>query len=124
MRFQAARKSTSSERLPSKEENKVQISRKSFKEDNKAQTSIKKITANGTFDDPERSNKPRISIGKKSSGELVNNGFLANLIKVPLSNRKVTEGNVSWASLPSSLGKLGKVHIQFYLGSCYLSCPF
>lgn len=72
--------------------------------------SAKKVTANGTLDDQDRSNKQRIPVGRKSSGDLVNSGIPGSLVKVPLNNRKLTE-NVSWASLPSSLAKLGKVYI-------------
>lgn len=100
------RKSTS-ERLPSKEENKVQISMKPSKEENKFQVA-KKVTANGDSDGVDKSNKQRTSAGKKSSGEAANQGLPGNLVKVSLSNRRLTDGSVSWASLPSSLAKLGK----------------
>ncbi|XP_028111697.1 uncharacterized protein LOC114310012 [Camellia sinensis] len=100
------RKSTS-ERLPSKEENKVQISMKPSKEENKFQVA-KKVTANGDSDGVDKSNKQRTSAGKKSSGEAANHGLPGNLVKVSLSNRRLTDGSVSWASLPSSLAKLGK----------------
>ncbi|CAL5417055.1 unnamed protein product [Camellia sinensis] len=100
------RKSTS-ERLPSKEENKVQISMKPSKEENKFQVA-KKVTANGDSDGVDKSNKQRTSAGKKSSGEAANHGLPGNLVKVSLSNRRLTDGIVSWASLPSSLAKLGK----------------
>lgn len=100
------RKSTS-ERLPSKEENKFQISMKSSKEENKFQVA-KKVTANGDSDGVDKSNKQRTSAGKKSSGEAANHGLPGNLVKVSLSNRRLTDGSVSWASLPSSLAKLGK----------------
>ncbi|GKV39195.1 hypothetical protein SLEP1_g47003 [Rubroshorea leprosula] len=102
------RKSTSSERLPSKEENKFQISSKSSKGDGKVQASVKKVIANGGSDDQEKPTKPRISIGKKSSGEAANNGALGNLVKVSVNSKRLTEGSVSWGSLPSSLAKLGK----------------
>ncbi|GLT58234.1 hypothetical protein SLA2020_311450 [Shorea laevis] len=102
------RKSTSSERLPSKEENKFQISSKSSKEDSKVQAAVKKVIANGGPDDQEKPSKPRISIGKKSSGEAANNGALGNLVKVSVNSKRLTEGSVSWGSLPSSLAKLGK----------------
>ncbi|KAH7572838.1 hypothetical protein JRO89_XS03G0022600 [Xanthoceras sorbifolium] len=103
----APRKSTSSERLPSKEENKHQISAKSSKEDNKVQISAKKVTPNGALDDPGKSNKQRMSIGRKS-GESNNNGFPGNLVKVPINSKRLTDGSVSWSALPSSLAKLGK----------------
>ncbi|XP_044499772.1 uncharacterized protein LOC123221126 [Mangifera indica] len=105
----APRKSTSSERLPSKEENKV-ISVKSSKEENKFHVS-KKVPANGTVNDQEKSNKTRTTIGRKS-GELNNNGLPGNLVKVPINSRRLTDGSVSWTALPSSLSKLGKEVIK------------
>ncbi|CAK9149879.1 unnamed protein product [Ilex paraguariensis] len=101
------RKSTS-DRLPSKEENKVNISAKSSKEENKVQISNKKVSANGSSADTEKSTKQITTVGKKLSGEVANHGFAGNMVKVSFSNRKLTDGSVSWASLPSSLAKLGK----------------
>ncbi|TQD70592.1 hypothetical protein C1H46_043867 [Malus baccata] len=106
IRMSAPRKSISTERLPPKEDNKTQISAKSLKEESNVQTSTKKVTANGTLSDQDRSNKLRISVGKKSS-DVANNGFPGNLVKVSLNNRKLTDG-VPWASLPSSVARLGK----------------
>ncbi|POO03589.1 hypothetical protein TorRG33x02_007940 [Trema orientale] len=108
LRVSTPRKSTSSERLPSKEDNKIQMSAKSSKEDNRVQMSTKKVTANGALDEQNRFDKQRTSVGKRSSGDLANNGIPGNLVKVPVNNKKLTEGSVSWASLPSSLAKLGK----------------
>ncbi|KAB2621026.1 hypothetical protein D8674_042157 [Pyrus ussuriensis x Pyrus communis] len=106
VRMSAPRKSISTERLPYKEDNRTQISAKSLKEESKVQTSTKKVTANGTLSDLDRSSKLRVSVGKKSS-DVTSNGFPGNLIKVSLNNRKLTDG-VPWASLPSSVAKLGK----------------
>ncbi|KAB2622883.1 hypothetical protein D8674_025065 [Pyrus ussuriensis x Pyrus communis] len=106
VRMSAPRKSISTERLPPREDNKMQISAKSLKEESKVQTSTKKVTTNGTLSDQDRSNKLRVSVGKKSS-DVANNGFPGNLVKVSLNNRKLTDG-VPWASLPSSVAKLGK----------------
>ncbi|KAL6223114.1 hypothetical protein ACLB2K_006504 [Fragaria x ananassa] len=78
VRPSAPRKSISNERLLSKEE--MQISAKSLKEENKVQQSTKKVTANGTMGDQDKSIKPRISVGKRSS-DASNNGFLGNLVK-------------------------------------------
>ncbi|XP_071722333.1 uncharacterized protein [Rutidosis leptorrhynchoides] len=105
--FSAPRKSTSSDKFSSKEENKAHISGKSSKEENKVQSSSKKLTANGDLDDQEKPNKPRNTSGKKSSGES-NNGLPGNLVKVSINSRKLTDGSISWAALPSSLAKLGK----------------
>ncbi|KAL9431799.1 hypothetical protein AB3S75_026906 [Citrus x aurantiifolia] len=103
----APRRSTSSDRLPSKEDGKVHMSAKASKEENKFQTSAKKIPANGMLDDQEQSNKKKTFTGRKS-GELNNNGLPGNLVKVPINSRRLTDGSVSWAALPSSLAKLGK----------------
>ncbi|OAY37741.1 uncharacterized protein DDB_G0284459 isoform X1 [Manihot esculenta] len=102
----APRKSTSSDRLVSKEDNKKQLSAKSSKQENRNPISTKKVAANGNLDGQEKSNKQRASVGKKSSGD--NNGFPGNLVKVSINSRKLTEGSVSWNSLPSSVAKLGK----------------
>lgn len=99
----APRKSTSSERLQSRDENRT----KSSKDENKNQTSARKSFSNGNSNEQDKPNKPRASVGKKSP-ELANNGLPANLVKVPISSRRLTEGSVSWSALPSSLGKLGK----------------
>ncbi|XWS13191.1 hypothetical protein CRYUN_Cryun36dG0016400 [Craigia yunnanensis] len=101
------RKSTSSERLPSKEENKLHTSSRSLKEESKSLVSTRKVMSNGMLDDQEKRNKPRTYVGKKS-GELTNNGALGNLVKVPINSKRLTDGSVSWGSLPSSLSKLGK----------------
>ncbi|KAF8402367.1 hypothetical protein HHK36_013322 [Tetracentron sinense] len=76
--------------------------------DNKVQTPLKKVTANGALDGPDKSNKQRPSVGKKISGEVASNGFPGNLVKIIPSNKRLTDGCVSWSSLPSSLTKLGK----------------
>ncbi|GLU04908.1 hypothetical protein SLE2022_220360 [Rubroshorea leprosula] len=109
------RKSTASERAPSKGENKFQISSKSSKEDNKvkASTKTKTVVANGTPADQEKPTVPRSSIGKKLSTEATNNGALGNLVKVSIKSKRLTEGSVSWGSLPSSLAKLGKQVMRY-----------
>ncbi|KAJ7980673.1 DUF936 family protein [Quillaja saponaria] len=108
VRSSTPRKSTSTiERLPSRVENKIIVSTKSSKEETKVQMSIKKVTANETMEDREKANKQRIFVGKKSS-EISINGLPGNLVKVSLNSRRLTDGSVSWSSLPSSLAKLGK----------------
>ncbi|CAJ2661030.1 unnamed protein product [Trifolium pratense] len=97
------RSSISNEKLLSRE---VKAPIKPSKEEHKAQVSIKKVTANGTTEEQEKSNR-RASIGKKSA-EVSNNGLPGNMVKVSLSSRKVTDASVQWASLPSSISKLGK----------------
>lgn len=101
--------------MPSKEDGKAQGSSKI----SKAQTSVKKVVANGSPESQEKLSKPRISVGKKSS-ELSANGLPGNLVKVPISSKKVTEASVHWASLPSSLAKLGKV----YSFTTFMDCDF
>ncbi|KAG8481302.1 hypothetical protein CXB51_026074 [Gossypium anomalum] len=101
------RKSTSSEKLLPKEENKLQTSTRSLKEESKSPVSTKKVMPNGMLDEQEKPNKPRTYIGKKS-GDLSSNGGLGNLVKVPINSKRLTDGSVSWGSLPSSLSKLGK----------------
>ncbi|XP_057752320.1 uncharacterized protein LOC130970300 [Arachis stenosperma] len=106
------RRSTSSEKLASKEEGKIQAPTKSSKEEHKAQTSTKKVSANGTVEEQEKSNKPRVSIGKKSS-EVSKSGFPGNLVKVFPNSRKVTDASVQWSSLPSSIAKLGREVMRY-----------
>lgn len=97
-----------SDRLPSKEENMFQSSTKKSKGEDKVQMSVKKISANGTLDAQEKPSKRKASFGKKSS-EVSSNGLPGNLVKVSLNSRRLTDGSVLWASVPSSLAKLGKV---------------
>ncbi|RZB74363.1 uncharacterized protein LOC114380419 isoform X2 [Glycine soja] len=101
------RRSTSSEKLPSKEESKMQPQTKSSKEEHKTQTSIKRVIVSGTMEEQEKPSKQRVPVGKKLS-EASNNGFPGNLVKVSPSSRKVTDASVPWASLPSSIAKLGR----------------
>ncbi|KAK8483550.1 hypothetical protein V6N13_008924 [Hibiscus sabdariffa] len=104
----APRKSTSSEKLPSKQGTKLQMSTRPLKEESKSLVSTKKAVANGTLSDHEKQNTTRTHVGKKS-GELTNNGGMGNLVKVPIDSKRLTDGSsVSWGSLPSSLSRLGK----------------
>ncbi|XP_027928650.1 uncharacterized protein LOC114185236 isoform X2 [Vigna unguiculata] len=98
------RRSVSIEKGPSKEEERIQASTKSTKEQLKTQTSAKKASGNGTTAEPDKSSKSRTSIGKKAEVS----SLPGNLVKVSLNNRKVTDANVQWASLPSSISKLGR----------------
>ncbi|XP_027910143.1 uncharacterized protein LOC114169272 [Vigna unguiculata] len=104
VRGSTPRRSTSSEKFSSKEESKLT---KSSKEEHRTQATIKKVVANGTTEEQEKNGKQRVSVGKKSS-EFSNTGFPGNLVKVSPSSRKVTDASVQWASLPSSIAKLGK----------------
>nr|XP_010908934.1 uncharacterized protein LOC105035184 [Elaeis guineensis]XP_010908942.1 uncharacterized protein LOC105035184 [Elaeis guineensis] len=82
------------------------------KEDNNVQTPVKKGTANAASDDSDRSNKQRASIIKKTQ-EATNNLNLASLVKFVSNSKRWTDGSVSWASLPSSLAKLGKEVLKY-----------
>lgn len=95
-----------------KEENRATL-QKSSKEEIKAQASVKKVSANGTLDDRERTAIPR-NVKKLSSDS--NHGLPGCFVKVSLNSRKLTEGSIAWSSLPSSLAKLGKVQA---LDACY-----
>ncbi|KAF5184330.1 putative GPI-anchored adhesin-like protein [Thalictrum thalictroides] len=77
------------------------------KDENKGQVSAKKVTANGPLNIPEKSVKQRTSVGKKAP-EAGSSGLPSNLVKVVPSDRQMTDSSVSWASLPSSLAKLGQ----------------
>lgn len=94
--------------MPSREENRIQVPGKTSKDDHSMQASSKKNAVNGELDNQERSSRQKSSSGRKSSSSDAA-GFPGNLVKIPLSNKRLSEGSVSWASLPSSLAKLGKV---------------
>ncbi|KAG5048897.1 hypothetical protein JHK85_010000 [Glycine max] len=100
-------RSISTEKFLSKEESRIQAPTKPSKEQDKIQTPTKKANANGTVEEPEKYSKLRTSIGKKSA-EVSNSGLPGNLVKVTLSNTKVTDASVQWASLPSSISKIGR----------------
>ncbi|XP_024963556.1 uncharacterized protein LOC112503789 isoform X2 [Cynara cardunculus var. scolymus] len=95
-----SRKSTS-ERMPSKEEsNKATsfVNKSSSKEESKVHTPQTRVTT--TIPDlVVHSSKQKSSAGALHPG---------NMIKVSLSNRRLTDTSGSWSSLPLSIGKLGK----------------
>ncbi|KAL8104383.1 uncharacterized protein LOC141677420 isoform X2 [Apium graveolens] len=105
--FSVPRKSTS-ERFPPKEDTKVKVSSKSFKEENKAGLSANIATTNGNLVDPNKLRKQITSVGKKSPRNNANHGLPGNFNKVSLSRRRLTDGSASWNLLPSSLANLGK----------------
>ncbi|XP_010550202.1 PREDICTED: uncharacterized protein LOC104821115 [Tarenaya hassleriana] len=101
------RKSTSSEKLPTKEE-RADIFSRSSKEGNKIQPT-KKVSANGTLDDNDKTSRPKTtSLGKQSTAGQTNNGLPANLVRVPVNGKRLADAMIQWSSLPSSLSKLGK----------------
>ncbi|OAY73906.1 hypothetical protein ACMD2_01261 [Ananas comosus] len=81
------------------------------KEDNKVQSHSKKSTSNSSSEDPDKLTK-RPSIIKRNS-ESSNSGNLANLVKVVPSSKRLTDSSISWASLPPSLTKLGKELLRY-----------
>ncbi|KAL0368633.1 UNVERIFIED_CONTAM: hypothetical protein Scaly_1082200 [Sesamum calycinum] len=105
-RLKTPRKSIS-ESLPSKEDNRI-TSSKSTREESKVNESVKKTSISGDSPDIVKSAARTTLIGKKSSSEVAGNGFPGSLVKISFSNRRLTDASVSWASLPSSLAKLGK----------------
>ncbi|KAL1192967.1 hypothetical protein V5N11_022723 [Cardamine amara subsp. amara] len=100
----APRKSTSSEKLPSKQE-RANVFARSSKEHSKVQ-STKKVETTGILDTKDKTSKPKsTSVEKKSIAE---NGLPANLVKVPVSSKRLAAANIQWGSLPSSLSRLGQ----------------
>lgn len=107
--MQTSRKSTS-ERMPSKaENNKVTSLVKSSEEEIKVQTPSKKVSKKGELVNQDHSSKQKLKIGRKSTSEVSYNGLPGNMMKVSISNRRLTDGNGFWSSLPSAISKIGKV---------------
>lgn len=80
--------------------------RLSHKEDSKVQTTGKKGKADADLEDHDKSIKQQPAVKKTSVSS-------CNL--TPESSSTFVPSNVSWASLPSSLAKLGKV---LFVSSC------
>ncbi|KAJ0250689.1 Uncharacterized protein HA466_0139880 [Hirschfeldia incana] len=100
----APRKSTSSEKLPSKQE-KANVFAKSSKENSKTQQT-KKVETTGTVDTKDKTTKPKsTSIDRKSAAE---NGLPGSLVKVPVNSKRLAAASIQWSSLPSSLSRLGQ----------------
>ncbi|KAJ0490271.1 hypothetical protein HanRHA438_Chr12g0564651 [Helianthus annuus] len=67
-----------------------------------------------TVDNSNNNIRQKLSSGRKSSAEAPTNGLPGNLVKVSLSNRRLTDAAAaSWSSLPSSLAKLGKEVLKY-----------
>ncbi|XP_009148130.1 uncharacterized protein LOC103871617 [Brassica rapa] len=99
------RKSTSSEKLPSKQE-RANVLAKSSKEQSSKTQSTKKVETAGVVDTKEKTSKPKsTSVGKKSTAE---NGLPGNLVKVPVNSKRLASATVQWGALPSSLSRLGQ----------------
>ncbi|URE04573.1 hypothetical protein MUK42_18903 [Musa troglodytarum] len=82
------------------------------KDDSKIQTPVKKGIVSAAAEDSDKTVKHRPPILRKSS-ETTNGLNLVNLVKVVPTNRKWTDGSVSWQTLPSSLAKLGKELLKY-----------
>lgn len=91
------------------EHKKVATSVKSSKEENKVQTSTKRVAKIGDVVDRDLSSKQKSTSGRKVSSEVSKSGLPVNMMKVSISNKKLTDANCSWSSLPSTISKLGKV---------------
>ncbi|KAJ0726461.1 hypothetical protein HanPI659440_Chr12g0470611 [Helianthus annuus] len=67
-----------------------------------------------TVDNSNNNIRQKLSSGRKSSAEAPTNGLPGNLVKVSLSNRRLSDAAAaSWSSLPSSLAKLGKEVLKY-----------
>ncbi|KAI3700284.1 hypothetical protein L2E82_44906 [Cichorium intybus] len=90
-----SRKSTSERMWKKEENNKV----KSSKEENKSEKiPMKRVDTIG-----EKSSNRR-----KLLTEVSSNGLLGNMMKVSVSNKRLTNESDSWSSLPLTISKLGK----------------
>ncbi|KAL4193696.1 hypothetical protein AMTRI_Chr06g178030 [Amborella trichopoda] len=76
-------------------------------EENKVQAPLKKGNVEAPSNTINVSNRKKPSVGRKPSGDISNNGIPSNLVNVA-NNKRLTDSNISWASLPSGLAKLGK----------------
>ncbi|KAG5387399.1 hypothetical protein IGI04_038869 [Brassica rapa subsp. trilocularis] len=100
----APRKSTSSEKLPSKQE-RANVFAKSSKEQSKTQ-STKKVEATRIVETKDKTSRTKsITIDKKSTTE---NGLPGSLVKVPVNSKRLASASTQWSSLPSSLSRLGQ----------------
>ena len=71
MALQTPRRSTSSEKFPSKEESKMQPQTKSSKEEHKTQTSIKRVIVSGTMEEQEKPSKQKLLLTMKMKVRVV-----------------------------------------------------
>ncbi|XP_078152796.1 uncharacterized protein LOC144547985 [Carex rostrata] len=84
------------------------------KEDARTPNSTKKSTSTATAPSDVTPIKKQSNVVKRSS-ILSNspNSNANNLVKVELPNKRLTDRNIPWASLPPSLAKLGKEMIRY-----------
>ncbi|CAD5312140.1 unnamed protein product [Arabidopsis thaliana] len=100
----APRRSTSSEKLPSKQE-RANVFARSSKEHNKIQ-STKKVEPTAVLDTKDKTSRPKsTSVEKKSVAE---NGLPGNLVKVSVNGKRLAAANIQWSSLPPSLLRMGQ----------------
>lgn len=83
------------------------------KEENKVQTPARKSFSNVNSEETDKSTKQRSPPLMKKMSETTSNLTTANLTKVNHNSKRLTDGSVSWASLPSSLAKLGKEVLKY-----------
>ncbi|CAN8311724.1 unnamed protein product [Cochlearia groenlandica] len=100
----APRKSTSSEKLPTKQD-RANVFAKSSKEQNKIQ-STKKVETSGLMDTKDKTIKAKSTSAEKKS--IAQNGLPGNMVKVPVSGKQLAATNIKWGALPSSLSRLGQ----------------
>ncbi|CAH1412669.1 unnamed protein product [Lactuca virosa] len=93
-----SRKSTSEMTQSKEEDNKVKLFVKSSKEESKNETQVKKIAMI----------KEKSSNGRKSLAKASCKGLSGNMMKVSLSNKRLTYESDSWSSLPLDISNLGK----------------
>ncbi|XP_020676813.1 uncharacterized protein LOC110095560 [Dendrobium catenatum] len=90
------------------------VERQLPKEDSRAQTPLKKGNLNEPLEDVNKSVKTRISNVKKTSDVTITNNISpGGLVKVSSSSKRLSDGSISWASLPLPLVKLGKEVMRY-----------
>lgn len=82
----------------------MKLFEKSSKEESKNEKQVKKIATI----------KEKSSNGRKSLAKVSCKGLSGNMMKVSLSNKRLTNESDSWSSLPLDISKLGKVYFQFF----------
>nr|XP_043627339.1 uncharacterized protein LOC122598934 isoform X2 [Erigeron canadensis] len=96
-------------RMPSKEgNNKVTSFVKSSKEENMVRTPAKGVTKVEDIVNHDHSSKQKLSSERKLSSEVSFKGLPGNMMKVSLSNKRLTDVNGSLSSLPFPISKIGK----------------
>ncbi|KAG2320101.1 hypothetical protein Bca4012_053589 [Brassica carinata] len=103
----APRKSTSSEKLPSKQE-RANVFAKSSKEHSKTQPTKRVETSGIVVDTKDKQSKPKSTSKGKKSKSTAENGLPGNLVKISVNSKRLAASSIQWSSLPSSLSRLGQ----------------